>query len=114
MLSVSSDRYTFPYLVREASGQRAWHMSSRIGKDVIAAVEFNFTLKLYDGDNVVDRMTFHYCKSSVKPNARTLRKYGAEDLSRVVSILSKATRDNFEETNRKLVETVSSVTTLNI
>lgn len=114
MLSVSSDKYTIPYLVRSSNGMRAWQMKSLKGRDMLAAIDFNYTFKLYDFGRVADRMTFHYCKSSVKPNARTLRRYGADGLSRVVSILSKTTSSNVEDANVALANAIREVSNFDL
>jgi hypothetical protein len=85
MLSVTSDNYQLPIGFRE-DGQVKWKLYRFNSDEVIVATQFNYTVASIDGDPS-KRMTFTYCGPSIKPSPRTLRVFGAQFLSEMVSKL---------------------------
>lgn len=81
MLSLSSKKYYVPIRqeAEDGSGDVHWKIQSRIGRDVLLAFEFRYVIPMFDADGTeCDRISFIYNNRSVRPDGRTLRRYGPE------------------------------------
>lgn len=88
MLAVNGKEYLVPVKTVDSDGGVAWKLvhhefSGATADDYTIAKRFNYT----QGTGS-ERVTFTYDAASVKPNPRTLRVYGAEQLQRLVSALA--------------------------
>jgi hypothetical protein len=88
MLAVNGKEYLVPVKTVDSDGGVAWklihhELSGATADDYTIAKRFNYTQ-----GNGSERVTFTYDAASVKPNPRTLRVYGAEQLQRLVSALA--------------------------
>lgn len=92
MLSVSADHFIIPMQWELVNGMATWVLYHQRGNDMTVSAEFNYTFEVSywddDGEFTIDRMTYRYSGKSVKPTGRTLRKFGSELTSQIVSVLS--------------------------
>lgn len=95
MLAVSFNKYELPLKVIDSDNLTvSWSLTRRnsTANDRIEATKFAYTFDLLDEEaNIDDRFTAIYDGDSVKPAPRTLRVFGADSCSRVVSLLSSMT-----------------------
>jgi len=96
MLAVSSRKYYLP-----AKSDEGWFLYRRDNVDEsLWSKSFNYTI-MWDEATVEEnpdagkfKATFEYNGASVRPNMRTLRKYGAEKLQSIISRLSSYKDDD--------------------
>lgn len=97
MLSISNKYYSTP--LRQKDGTNVyWRVNRGNGSNECLNVKkFSYTIRLQtttsDGNTyAIDRMTFLYDGSSVKPAPRTLRIFGSEGVARITKLLANATK----------------------
>lgn len=79
MLSLSSEKYFVPLVYHNDEGNAAWKLQRIESNDYIVAEEFRYVGILDDlRDGSEYRMSFIYNGNSVRPDGRTLRKYGPD------------------------------------
>lgn len=99
MLSVSSKKYMLPQFEPGSSDDVGrWHVKYTSSDDEIVAREMKYTLWINavysDGIVTRDRITVQFGPGlSVKPDYRSLRKYGSDTMSAIVSKLSMSRYD---------------------
>lgn len=113
MLSVSNWDYQIPAKVNASTpSETSWLMKNRKGSDKVLASQFNYTIHLVNAaDDSEGRLTFTYDGVSVKPTSRTLRIYGSECISRIVSVLCSITTKNYPDMVERLHLTLNDVLT---
>jgi len=94
VLAISSKLYEIPIKCISSNKDVYWSLVRRNsdGEDRIEASKFSYTFDLLDAaTNIKDRFTAIYDHASVKPAPRSLRIFGAERCSKLVSGLSNYT-----------------------
>jgi hypothetical protein len=95
MLAISGKLYEIPIKCISDTKDVYWSLVRRNsdGEDRIEASKFSYTFDLLDdATNIKDRFTAIYDHASVKPAPRSLRIFGAERCSKLVSGLSNCTK----------------------